>query len=442
MFDNLRKNLEKALQTLKGQGRITEINIATTVKEIRRALIKADVHYKIAKQVTDRVKEKALGKNVLTTISPGQLFTKIIHEELTGLMGHTNSGLTLTGQPAVILMAGLQGTGKTTLAGKLALHLKKQHKQVLLVACDVYRPAAIEQLQLVGQQAEVAVYTVSGATQPQEIAQKAIQYATTQRYDIVIIDTAGRLAADDLMMQEITQLKEVTNPVETLFVADAMMGQDAIHAAQTFHAHTHFDGIVLTKLDGDARGGAALSISTVVKKPIKLIGTGEKLTDLAVFYPERMANRILGMGDVVSLVEKAEEVYNKAQQRQLTQKASKNILDFNDFLTQLQQLKKMGRLKDLSSMLPGIHERAAFKGKTVDDDTFKPFEAMIHSMTPQERTHPHWLDKSRRTRIAHGSGMTVLQVNQLIKQFEQMRKMMYQLSRGGKQHIAHKLMKL
>jgi signal recognition particle subunit SRP54 len=430
MFESLSQNLEKALQTLKGKSRITEINVAATVKEIRRALIKADVHYKVAKQVTDAVKAKALGRNVLTTISPGQLFTKIVHEELTALMGNEKAAINLVGQPAIILMTGLQGSGKTTFSGKLATYFKKQDKHVLLVACDIYRPAAIEQLQVIGEQIGVEVYTTPDNKNVLAIAQQAVQHAKVTRKQVVIIDTAGRLAVDEAMMQEITDLRKVLQPSETLFVVDAMMGQDAVNTAQTFNERLNFDGVALTKLDGDTRGGAALSIRAVVNKPIKFIGTGEKMTDLDVFHPDRMANRILGMGDVVSLVERAEQVFDAEQARQLEKKLRKNQLDFNDFLTQLQQLKKMGSLKELMSLVPGGIGKLV-KEVNIEEDTFKPFEAMIYAMTPQERAQPHLLDRSRRARIAKGSGMSLPHVNKLLKQFENMSKMMRTLSQVG-----------
>ena len=433
MFESLRQNLAKALQTLKGKGHITEINIAATVKEIRRALIQADVHYKTAKQVTDAVKTKALGKNVLTAVSPGQLFTKIVHEELTALMGSEKAAINLTGQPAVILMAGLQGVGKTTFSGKLAAYFKNQNKHVLLVSCDIYRPAAMEQLQAVGAQIGVEVYTTPDHTNALSIAQQAVQHAKATQQQVVIIDTAGRLAVDEAMMQEIAGLKEALQPSETLFVVDAMMGQDAVNTAQVFNERLNFDGVVLTKLDGDTRGGAALSIRAVVDKPIKFVGTGEKMTDLDVFHPNRMANRILGMGDVVSLVERAEQVYDKEQARLLEKKLRKNQLDFNDFLIQLQQLKKMGGLKELMGLMPGTSKLV--NETDVNEDTFRPFEAMIHSMTPQERAHPYLLDRSRRARIAQGSGMTLLHVNKLLKQFENMSKMMQKISQGGRQQM-------
>ncbi|HAN49924.1 MAG TPA: signal recognition particle protein [Amoebophilaceae bacterium] len=439
MFESLRQNLEKALQTLKGKGRITEINIAATVKEIRRALIKADVHYKVAKQVTDAVKDKSLGRNVLTAVSPGQLFTKIVHEELTTLMGSKKAAVNLTGYPAIILMTGLQGAGKTTFSGKLAAYFKNQNKHVLLVACDIYRPAAMEQLQTVGEQIGVEVYAAPDNKNVLAIAQQAVQHAKTTRQQVVIIDTAGRLAVDEAMMQEIADLKEALRPSETLFVVDAMMGQDAVNTAQAFNERLDFDGVILTKLDGDTRGGAALSIRAVVDKPIKFVGTGEKMTDLDVFHPDRMANRILGMGDVVSLVERAEHVYNAEQARLLEKKLRKNQLDFNDFLMQLQQLKKMGSLKELMGLVPSMSKLV--KEVSVDEDTFKPFEAMICSMTPQERAQPHLLDRSRRARIAQGSGMTLLHVNKLLKQFENMSKMMQKISQGGKKQMLGKIKK-
>ena len=420
MFDNLRQNLEKALQTLRGKGRITESNIAATAKEIRRSLIKADVHYKVAKQVTDAVKAKSLGRNVLTAVSPGQLFTKIVHEELTALMGSKKAFINLTGHPAVILMTGLQGTGKTTFSGKLAAYYKKQNKKVLLVACDIYRPAAIEQLRVIGEQVGVEVYATPDDKNVLTIAQRAVQHAKATQQQVVIIDTAGRLAVNEAMMQEIADLKKALRPSETLFVVDAMMGQDAINTAQTFNEKIDFDGVVLTKLDGDTRGGAALSVRTVVGKPIKFVSTGEKMMELDVFHPDRMANRILGMGDVVSLVERAEQVYNKEQTRLLEHKLRKNQLDFNDFLMQLKQIKKMGSLKELMSLMPGMGKLV--KEVDVDEETFKPFEVMIHAMTPRERAHPHLLDRSRRIRVAQGSGMSLSQgqqASQAIRKHEQ-----------------------
>ena len=437
MFESLSQNLDNALKTLKGQGRITEINIAATIKEIRRALVKADVHYKVAKQVTDAVKTKALGRQVLTAVSPGQLFTKIVHEELTALMGSEKADVHLAGNPAVVLMAGLQGSGKTTFSGKLAAYFKKQNKGVLLVACDVYRPAAVDQLQVVGEQIGVEVYAEPGNKNALAIAQKGVKHAKAHQQQVVIIDTAGRLAVDEAMMQEIVDLKTALQPSETLFVVDAMTGQDAVNTAQAFNERLAFDGVVLTKLDGDARGGAALSIRTVVDRPIKFMGTGEKMTDLDVFHPDRMANRILGMGDVVSLVERAEQVYDEEQARKLEKKLRKNELNFDDFLTQLQQLKKMGNLKDLAGMVPGMGKLV--KSGDIDEDKFKPMEALIHSMTPQERARPELLDRSRRARIAKGSGIALQQVNGHLKQFDNMRKMMQKLSKGGTKQLMKRM---
>lgn len=437
MFESLSQNLDNALKTLKGQGRITEINIAATIKEIRRALVKADVHYKVAKQVTDAVKTKALGRQVLTAVSPGQLFTKIVHEELTALMGSEKADVHLAGNPAVVLMAGLQGSGKTTFSGKLAAYFKKQNKGVLLVACDVYRPAAADQLQVVGEQIGVEVYAEPGNKNALAIAQKGVKHAKAHQQQVVIIDTAGRLAVDEAMMQEIVDLKTALQPSETLFVVDAMTGQDAVNTARAFNERLAFDGVVLTKLDGDARGGAALSIRTVVDRPIKFMGTGEKMTDLDVFHPDRMANRILGMGDVVSLVERAEQVYDEEQARKLEKKLRKNELNFDDFLTQLQQLKKMGNLKDLAGMVPGMGKLV--KSGDIDEDKFKPMEALIHSMTPQERARPELLDRSRRARIAKGSGIALQQVNGHLKQFDNMRKMMQKLSKGGTKQLMKRM---
>lgn len=437
MFESLSQNLDNALKTLKGQGRITEINIAATIKEIRRALVKADVHYKVAKQVTDAVKTKALGRQVLTAVSPGQLFTKIVHEELTALMGSEKADVHLAGNPAVVLMAGLQGSGKTTFSGKLAAYFKKQNKGVLLVACDVYRPAAVDQLQVVGEQIGVEVYAEPGNKNALAIAQKGVKHAKAHQQQVVIIDTAGRLAVDEAMMQEIVDLKTALQPSETLFVVDAMTGQDAVNTARAFNERLAFDGVVLTKLDGDARGGAALSIRTVVDRPIKFMGTGEKMTDLDVFHPDRMANRILGMGDVVSLVERAEQVYDEEQARKLEKKLRKNELNFDDFLTQLQQLKKMGNLKDLAGMVPGMGKLV--KSGDIDEDKFKPMEALIHSMTPQERARPELLDRSRRARIAKGSGIALQQVNGHLKQFDNMRKMMQKLSKGGTKQLMKRM---
>jgi signal recognition particle subunit SRP54 len=434
MFENLSNNLARAIKNLRGQGKITEINVATTVKEIRRALIQADVNYKVAKQITDDIKSHALGKNVLAAVSPGQLFTKVVSDELTKLMGSEKSSINLTGKPAVILMAGLQGSGKTTFSAKLANYLKKQNKNVLLVACDVYRPAAVDQLQVLGQQIDVEVFTKPEYKDPIQIAKEAIEYAKNHNKQVVIIDTAGRQTIDVAMMHEIKNLKEVLNPAEVLFVVDAMAGQDAVTTAQAFHEQLNFDGVVLTKLDGDSRGGAALSIRAVVDKPIKFIGTGEKLSDLDLFYPDRMAQRILGMGDVISLVERAEQVYDEEQARKLNQKLRKNQFNLDDFLLQIQQLKKMGNLKDLVAMIPGMSKAAANLGN-VGEENFKAFETIIHSMTPQERAQPSLLNPSRRTRVAKGSGVSIQEINRLLKQFETMCQLMKQSQRGGMQHM-------
>ncbi|WP_276912419.1 signal recognition particle protein [Hallella colorans] len=423
MFENLSDKLERSFKILKGEGKITEINVAETLKDIRRALLNADVNYKVAKTFTDTVKEKAMGMNVLTAVKPGQLMVKIVHDELAKLMGGEAAPLRLEGRPAVILMSGLQGSGKTTFSGKLANLLKnKQKKNPLLVACDVYRPAAIEQLKVVGQQVDVPVYTEEGNKNVNEIALNAIKEAKAKSYDVVIIDTAGRLAVDEAMMNEIASLKETVNPDETLFVVDSMTGQDAVNTAKEFNDRLDFDGVVLTKLDGDTRGGAALSIRTVVTKPIKFIGTGEKMEALDVFHPERMADRILGMGDVVSLVERAQEQFDEAEAKRLQKKIQKNKFDFNDFLGQIEQIKKMGNLKDLASMIPGVGK--AIKDVDIDDDAFKGIEAIIKSMTPKERTNPEVLNQSRRMRIAKGSGTSIQEVNRLVKQFDQTRKMM------------------
>lgn len=423
MFENLSDKLERSFKILKGEGKITEINVAETLKDIRRALLNADVNYKVAKTFTDTVKEKAMGMNVLTAVKPGQLMVKIVHDELTKLMGGEAAPLRLEGRPAVILMSGLQGSGKTTFSGKLANLLKnKQKKNPLLVACDVYRPAAIEQLKVVGQQVDVPVYTEEGNKNVNEIALNAIKEAKAKSYDVVIIDTAGRLAVDEAMMNEIASLKETVNPDETLFVVDSMTGQDAVNTAKEFNDRLDFDGVVLTKLDGDTRGGAALSIRTVVTKPIKFIGTGEKMEALDVFHPERMADRILGMGDVVSLVERAQEQFDEAEAKRLQKKIQKNKFDFNDFLGQIEQIKKMGNLKDLASMIPGVGK--AIKDVDIDDDAFKGIEAIIKSMTPKERANPEVLNQSRRMRIAKGSGTSIQEVNRLVKQFDQTRKMM------------------
>lgn len=423
MFENLSDRLERSFKILKGEGRITEINVAETLKDVRRALLDADVNFKVAKSFTDTVKKKALGMNVLTAVKPGQLMVKIVHDELAQLMGGEAVGLKLDGRPAVVLMSGLQGSGKTTFSGKLANLLKnKQHKNPLLVACDVYRPAAIEQLKVVGEQIGVPVYTEEGNKNVNEIALHAIQEAKAKSYDVVIIDTAGRLAVDEQMMDEIASLKKVVDADETLFVVDSMTGQDAVNTAKEFNDRLNFDGVVLTKLDGDTRGGAALSIRTVVDKPIKFIGTGEKMEALDVFHPDRMADRILGMGDVVSLVERAQEQFDEEEARRLQKKIQKNKFDFNDFLKQIEQIKKMGNLKDLASMIPGVGK--AIKDVDIDDNAFKGIEAIIKSMTPRERTNPEVLNQSRRMRIAKGSGTNIQEVNRLIKQFDQTRKMM------------------
>jgi len=423
MFDNLSERLERSFKILKGEGRITEINVAETVKDIRKALLEADVNYKTAKQFTDRVKEKALGQNVMGSIRPGQLLVKITHDELAELMGGEAEEINLKGKPAVILLSGLQGSGKTTFAGKLANRLKtKQGKKVLLVACDVYRPAAIEQIRVLGEQIGVEVFTEETEQNPVKKAQKAIEKAKVYGYDVVIVDTAGRLAVDAQMMDEIEAIKNAINPSETLFVVDSMTGQDAVNTAKEFNDRIDFDGVVLTKLDGDARGGAALSIRSVVEKPIKFISTGEKMEALDVFHPSRMADRILGMGDVVSLVERAQEQYDEEEARRISKKIAHNQFDFNDFLSQLQQIKKMGNMKDLMSMIPGMDK--ALKGVEVSDDAFKPIEAIINSMTPSERTNPALLNGSRKQRIAKGSGTSIVEINRFLKQFDQMSKMM------------------
>ena len=423
MFDNLSERLERSFKILKGEGKITEINVAETLKDVRRALLDADVNYKVAKNFTDTVKEKALGQNVLTAVKPSQLLVKIVHDELTVLMGSETAELQLKGHPAVILMAGLNGAGKTTFSGKLALMLKnKKNQKPLMAACDVYRPAAIEQLKVLGQQMDIPVYEEPGCKDPVQIAQNAIQQAKAKGYDVVIVDTAGRLAVDEEMMNEIAAIKNAIQPDETLFVVDAMTGQDAVNTAKEFNDRLDFDGVVLTKLDGDTRGGAALSIRTVVNKPIKFVGTGEKMEAIDPFHPSRMADRILGMGDIVSLVEKAQEQYDEEEAKRLQKKIAKNQFDFNDFMSQIQQIKKMGNLKDLASMIPGVGK--AIKDIEIDDNAFKGIEAIIQSMTPQERTNPEILNGSRRQRIAKGSGTNIQDVNRLIKQFDQTRKMM------------------
>jgi len=423
MFENLSDRLERSFKLLKGEGKITEINVAETLKDVRRALLDADVNYKVAKQFTDQVKRKALGQDVLTAVKPSQLMVKIVHDELAQLMGGTAQELNLQAKPAVILMAGLQGSGKTTFSGKLANMLKaKKRKSPLLVACDVYRPAAIEQLKVVGEAVGVPVYSEPGSKDVVDIAAAAIRQAKAGGNDVVIIDTAGRLAVDEDMMREIERLKSAVNPDETLFVVDAMTGQDAVNTAKEFNQRLDFDGVALTKLDGDTRGGAALSIRTVVDKPIKFIGTGEKMEAIDVFHPERMADRILGMGDIVSLVERAQEQFDEKQARELEKKIRKNKFDFNDFMSQIQQIKKMGNIKDLAAMIPGVGK--AIKDIDIDDNAFKSIEAIINSMTPKERSNPEIINQSRRARIARGSGTSQQDVSRLMKQFDQMRKMM------------------
>ncbi len=418
MFDNLSERLERSFKILKGEGKITEINVAETLKDVRRALLDADVNYKVAKNFTDTVKEKALGQNVLTAVKPSQLMVKIVHDELTTLMGGDTAELELKGRPAIILMSGLQGSGKTTFSGKLALMLKtKKNRKPLLVACDVYRPAAIDQLKVLGEQINVPVYSELDSKDPVQIALHAIQEAKAKGNDVVIVDTAGRLAVDEQMMNEIEAIKKAINPDETLFVVDSMTGQDAVNTAREFNERLDFNGVVLTKLDGDTRGGAALSIRTVVNKPIKFVGTGEKLEAIDVFHPSRMADRILGMGDIVSLVERAQEQYDEEEAKKLQKKIQKNQFDFDDFLTQIHQIKKMGNLKELASMIPGVGK--AIKDIDIDDNAFKSIEAIIYSMTPYEI-----LNGTRRTRIAKGSGTNIQEVNRLLKQFEQTRKMM------------------
>ena len=430
MFSNLSDKLDKALHVLKGHGSITEVNVAETLKEVRRALLDADVNFKIAKDFTTRVKEKALGQNVLTTLQPGQLMVKIVKDELTELMGGETEGLNLSGNPSVILMSGLQGSGKTTFSGKLANYLKtKKSKNPLLVACDIYRPAAINQLHVVGNQIGVEVYSEPENKNPVQIAQNAIAHAKQKGYNVVIIDTAGRLAVDKEMMNEIANVHQAVKPQETLFVVDSMTGQDAVNTAKTFNDRLNFDGVILTKLDGDTRGGAAISIKSVVDKPIKFIGTGEKMEAIDVFHPSRMADRILGMGDVISLVERAQEQFDEEEARKLQKKIAKNQFGFDDFLSQIQQIKKMGNMKDLIGMIPGAGK--AMKDIDIDDDSFVHIEAIIHSMTPKERSNPPLINTSRKNRIAKGSGTSVQQVNQLMKQFDQMSKMMKMMQGGG-----------
>ena len=432
MFENLTAKLERSFKILKGEGRITEINVAETLKEIRRALIDADVNYKVAKTFTDEVKQKALGQDVLRSVKPGQMMTKIVRDELAALMGGTATDIKLEGTPAVILIAGLQGSGKTTFSGKLASHLKtKKGRQVLLVACDVYRPAAIDQLKILGETVGVEVYTEPGNNNPVQIAENAIKYARQKSYNTVIVDTAGRLAVDEAMMVEITAIKAAVKPSETLFVVDSMTGQDAVNTAKEFNDRLNFDGVVLTKLDGDTRGGAAISIRSVVDKPLKFISSGEKMDALQVFHPERMADRILGMGDVVSLVERAQEQFDEEEARKLKKKLMKDQFNFNDFRDQINQVKKMGNLKDLASMIPGMGK--ALKDIDIPDDAFKQTEAIIDSMTPAERENPEIINASRRERIAKGSGTQLADVNRLIKQFDQTRKMMKTVASGNLQ---------
>jgi signal recognition particle subunit SRP54 len=430
MFENLSDKLDRAFKVLKGQGKISEINVAETMKEVRKALLEADVNYKVAKTFTDKVREKAIGQNVMIAVSPSQLMVKIVHQELAELMGGTMIDINLSGNPAIILMSGLQGSGKTTLSGKLANFLKtKKGRNVLLVACDVYRPAAIDQLKVLGEQIGIPVYAEPENKNPIEIARKAIEQAKSQGNNVVIIDTAGRLAIDEVMMDEIDRLKKAIKPSETLFVVDAMTGQDAVNTAKAFNERINFDGVVLTKLDGDTRGGAALSIRSVVDKPIKFVGTGEKMDAIDIFYPERMADRILGMGDIVSLVEKAQEQFDEKAAAELQKKIAKNKFDFNDFLSQLEQIKKMGNVKDLLGMIPGVGK--AVKDIDIDNNSFNGIEAIIRSMTPSERAEPALINGNRKKRIAEGSGTTIQEVNRLMKQFDDMRKMMKAFSGGN-----------
>lgn len=439
MFENLSEKLERSFKVLKGQGKITEINVAETLKEVRRALLDADVNFKVAKQFTDTVKAKALGQNVINSVSPSQLMVKIVHDELTQLMGGEQAPFNVSGDPAIILMSGLQGSGKTTFSGKLANKLKKEGKNPLLVACDVYRPAAIDQLKVLGDQIQVPVYSEPESKDPVQIALNAIAEAKRNGRDMVIVDTAGRLAIDEQMMQEITAIKQAIHPNETLFVVDSMTGQDAVNTAKEFNDRLDFDGVVLTKLDGDTRGGAALSIRTVVTKPIKFVGTGEKMDAIDVFYPTRMADRILGMGDVVSLVERAQQQFDEEKAKELERKIRKNKFDFDDFLGQIEQIQKMGNLKDLASMIPGMGK--ALKDVEIDDNAFKGITAIIHSMTPYERSHPDVLNQSRRMRIAKGSGTNIQEVNRLIKQFDQTRKMMKMVTDQSRMGMMMKGMK-
>jgi signal recognition particle subunit SRP54 len=434
MFNNLSDKLDKAFHILKGHGKITEVNVAETLKEVRRALLDADVNFKIAKDFTTKVKEKAIGENVLTTLQPGQLLVKIVKDELTELMGGDATGINLGGSPTVILMSGLQGSGKTTFSGKLANYLKtKKNKKPLLVACDIYRPAAINQLHVVGDQIGVEVYSEPENKNAVSIAENAVKYAKSNGFNVVIVDTAGRLAIDEEMMNEIANVHAAIKPQETLFVVDSMTGQDAVNTAKAFNDRLNFDGVILTKLDGDTRGGAAISIKSVVDKPIKFIGTGEKMEAIDVFYPSRMAERILGMGDVVSLVERAQEQYDEEEARKIQKKIAKNEFGFDDFLTQIQQVKKMGNMKDLVGMIPGAGK--ALKDVEIEDDAFKHIEAIIHSMTPKERSKPSIIDMKRKTRIAKGSGRKIEEVNQLMKQFDQMSKMMKMMQGGGGKNL-------
>lgn len=435
MFNNLSEKLDKAFHILKGHGKITEVNVSETLKEVRKALLDADVNFKIAKDFTTKVKDKAIGQNVLTTLNPGQLMIKLVKDELTILMGGETTGINLSGNPSIILMSGLQGSGKTTFSGKLANYLKtKKGKQPLLVACDVYRPAAIQQLHVVGEQLGIEVYSDPENKNPIEIAQNAIKFAKEKNKNVVIIDTAGRLAVDEVMMTEIANIHKAVKPNETLFVVDAMTGQDAVNTAKTFNDILNFDGVILTKLDGDTRGGAALSIKSVVNKPIKFIGTGEKMDAIDVFHPDRMADRILGMGDVISLVERAQEQYNEEEARKIAKKIAKNQFGFEDFLQQIQQIKKMGSMKDLVGMIPGAGKM--MKDVEIDENAFKGVESIIHSMTPKERNNPETINTSRKNRIAKGSGRSINEVNQLMKQFDQMSKMMKMMqSPGGKSQM-------
>ena len=427
MFENLSERLERSFKILKGEGKITEINVAETLKDVRKALLEADVNYKVAKTFTDTVKQKALGQNVLTAVKPGQMMVKIVHDELAELMGGQATELNLSGHPTVILMAGLNGAGKTTMSGKLALRLKTQnHKKVLLAACDTFRPAAMEQLRVLAEQVDVPCYIEQGATDPIAVAKNAIHEAKAKGYDVVIVDTAGRQSIDEELMVQIEQIKAAVNPHETLLVVDAMTGQDAVNTAKTFNERLEIDGVILTKLDGDTRGGAALSIRTVVTKPIKFVGTGEKMEALDVFHPDRMADRILGMGDIVSFVERAQQQFDEEEAKRLEKKIAKNKFDYNDFLKQINQIKKMGNIKDLASMIPGVGK--ALKDVEIDDNAFKSVEAMIGSMTPYEREHPECINMSRKQRIAKGSGISIDEVNRVTKQFEQMRKMMRQFT--------------